>query len=76
MLMCECLLAYLMHAYQLISCSCSYGACCEADFSATRLALLNRGVVVVVAHVRGGSEMGRQWHEEPSGEKYLCKENT
>jgi len=54
----------------------SYGACCEADFSATRLALLNRGMAVVVAHVRGGSEMGRQWYEEPSGGKYLCKENT
>jgi len=54
----------------------SYGACSEADFSATRLPLLNRGIVYVVAHVRGGSEMGRQWYEEPNGAKYLCKENT
>ncbi len=54
----------------------SYGASSEADFSATRLTLLNRGIVYVVAHIRGGGEMGRQWYEEPNGAKYLCKENT
>jgi len=54
----------------------SYGACSEADFSATRLTLLNRGMVYVVAHIRGGGEMGRQWYEEPNGAKYLCKKNT
>ena len=54
----------------------SYGACMEADFAATRLTLLNRGIVFVIAHVRGGAEMGRQWYEEPSGAKYLCKKNT
>merc|ERR1719148_117526 len=54
----------------------SYGACMEASFSSTRLSLLDRGFVYVIAHVRGGSEMGRQWYEEPSGAKYLCKKNT
>jgi len=54
----------------------SYGACMEASFSSTRLTLLNRGVVYVIAHVRGGGEMGRQWYEEPNGAKYLCKKNT
>jgi len=54
----------------------SYGACCEADFSAGRLPLMNRGIVFVCAHVRGGGEIGRQWYEEPNGGKYLCKKNT
>ena len=54
----------------------SYGSCIEADFSASRLPLLNRGMVYVIAHVRGGGEMGRQWYEEPNGGKYLCKKNT
>ena len=54
----------------------SYGACIEADFRATRLPLLNRGIVYVIAHIRGGGEMGRQWYEEPNGAKYLCKKNT
>ena len=30
----------------------------------------------IIAHVRGGGEMGRQWYEEPNGAKYLCKMNT
>lgn len=54
----------------------SYGACSEADFSANRLPLLDRGVVYVMAHIRGGGEMGRQWYEEPNGGKFLCKMNT
>eukprot|EP00592_Proboscia_alata_P003484 CAMPEP_0194370542 /NCGR_PEP_ID=MMETSP0174-20130528/18846_1 /TAXON_ID=216777 /ORGANISM="Proboscia alata, Strain PI-D3" /LENGTH=876 /DNA_ID=CAMNT_0039148057 /DNA_START=23 /DNA_END=2653 /DNA_ORIENTATION=+ len=54
----------------------SYGACMEASFSVTRLPLLDRGMIYVIAHVRGGGEMGRQWYEEPNGAKYLCKQNT
>jgi len=54
----------------------SYGACMEASFRASRLALLDRGMVYAIAHVRGGGEMGRQWYEEPNGAKYLCKKNT
>lgn len=54
----------------------SYSACMEADFSSTRLPLLNRGMIYVIAHIRGGGEMGRQWYEEPNGAKYLCKKNT
>jgi len=54
----------------------SYGACMEADFVSTRLPLLERGMVYVIAHVRGGGEMGRIWYEEPNGAKYLCKKNT
>jgi len=54
----------------------SYGACMEASFRTTRRALLDRGMVYVIAHIRGGGEMGRQWYEEPNGAKYLCKKNT
>jgi oligopeptidase B len=54
----------------------SYCSCMEADFTSTRLPLLNRGMVYVIAHIRGGGEMGRQWYEEPNGAKYLCKKNT
>ncbi|KAL7520807.1 hypothetical protein ACHAWX_005510 [Stephanocyclus meneghinianus] len=48
----------------------SYGSSIEASFRATRLPLLNRGVVFAIAHVRGGGEMGRPWYEDA---KYLCK---
>ena len=54
----------------------SYGCCCEADFDSTRLPLLKRGMIYVIAHVRGGGEMGRQWYEEPNGAKFCCKKNT
>ena len=54
----------------------SYSACMEASFRTTRRTLLDRGMVYVIAHVRGGGEMGRQWYEEPKGAKYLCKKNT
>lgn len=54
----------------------SYGSTLEANFDMTRLPLLDRGFVYVLAHVRGGGEMGRNWYEEPNGGKFLCKMNT
>ena len=52
----------------------SYGACMEPDFAATRLPLLDRGMVYAIAHIRGGGEMGRGWYEDQG--KYLTKMNT
>ncbi|HEV8058536.1 MAG TPA: S9 family peptidase [Gemmataceae bacterium] len=42
----------------------SYGAGMSASFSSNRLALLDRGVVYVVAHIRGGNELGESWHDD------------
>ncbi len=41
----------------------SYGFSLPVTFSATRLSLLDRGVVMAYAHIRGGGEMGKAWHD-------------
>ncbi|MHC4108270.1 MAG: prolyl oligopeptidase family serine peptidase [Planctomycetota bacterium] len=42
----------------------SYGASMDPWFSSNNVSLLDRGFVYAIAHVRGGSEMGRHWKEE------------
>jgi oligopeptidase B len=42
----------------------SYGFPLPVSFSSNRLSLLDRGVVIALAHVRGGGEMGKGWHDE------------
>jgi len=42
----------------------AYGICKETRFSMFRLSLLDRGFIVGLPHIRGGSEMGRRWYEE------------
>ncbi|MEZ0363115.1 S9 family peptidase [Mycobacterium sp. pUA109] len=51
----------------------AYEICQDPQFSIARLSLLDRGMVFVVAHVRGGGEMGRLWYERG---KLLDKKNT
>ncbi|MDQ6925607.1 MAG: S9 family peptidase, partial [Candidatus Eremiobacteraeota bacterium] len=41
----------------------SYGVTVSDMFSAPRLVLLDRGMVYVTAHIRGGGEMGEPWRE-------------
>ena len=41
----------------------SYEVSVDPSFVPTRLSLLDRGVVVAIAHVRGGGEMGRDWYD-------------
>lgn len=51
----------------------AYEMCEDPRFSIARLSLLDRGMVFVIAHVRGGGEMGRLWYEHG---KLLLKKNT
>ena len=51
----------------------SYGATMPVAFDATRLSLLDRGVVYALAHIRGGSDLGRTWYDDG---KMLKKKNT
>jgi oligopeptidase B len=57
----------LLHAYG------SYGKGRPADFQSNRLSLLDRGMVFVIAHIRGGNEMGEAWHDDGM---LLKKKNT
>ncbi|MBN2410778.1 S9 family peptidase [candidate division KSB1 bacterium] len=57
----------LLHAYG------SYGHSEDPFFSSARLSLLDRGFIFAIAHIRGGSEMGRQWYEQG---RQLKKKNS
>lgn len=52
----------------------SYGICIDPGFDPHILPYLDRGMVYVLANIRGGGEMGRHWYEEQG--KYLTKRNT
>ena len=41
----------------------AYGIVASPAFSSNRLSLLDRGVAFAIAHVRGGGDMGKRWHD-------------
>ena len=51
----------------------SYGNSMSSGFSSTRLSLIDRDIIWVTAHVRGGMERGMKWWKEG---KLLNKKNT
>lgn len=42
----------------------AYGISTDPVFDPARLALLDRGVIYAIAHIRGGQEMGRDWYDQ------------
>jgi len=57
----------LLHGYG------AYGANLDAEFIPHRLSLLDRGFVFAVGHIRGGSDLGREWYDDG---KVLKKKNS
>jgi oligopeptidase B len=51
----------------------SYGASYDIFFNSPIFSLVDRGVVVAVAHIRGGGEMGKAWHDDG---RMMHKKNT
>jgi len=51
----------------------AYGYSLDPSFDANHFSLIDRCFVVALAHIRGGSEMGRAWYEAG---KMLNKRNT
>ncbi len=51
----------------------SYGNSMSPEFSSTRLSLIDRDIIWVTAHIRGGMERGMKWWKEG---KLLNKKNT
>jgi oligopeptidase B len=51
----------------------AYGYAYPTTFSYSRVSLLDRGVIFGIAHVRGGGELGKRWHDQG---RMLNKKNT
>ena len=51
----------------------SYGAPMDIDFDSEIFSLVDRGVVYAIAHIRGGGEMGKAWHDDG---RMMHKKNT
>ena len=51
----------------------SYGISQNVGFSSNRVSLLDRGVVMAYAHIRGGGDLGKPWHDAG---RMMNKRNT
>jgi oligopeptidase B len=51
----------------------AYGFPYPATFSSNRLSLLERGIGVALAHIRGGGDLGKRWHDAG---RMMAKKNT
>jgi oligopeptidase B len=51
----------------------SYGFPFPISFSSNRLSLLDRGFCFAIAHIRGGGDLGKPWHDDG---RMLKKRNT
>jgi oligopeptidase B len=51
----------------------SYGSSQPDGFNSNRFSLIDRGMIYAIAHIRGGGEMGKEWHEQG---RMMTKKNT
>jgi oligopeptidase B len=51
----------------------SYGIPYDIGFNSNLFSMVDRGVVAAVAHIRGGGEMGKAWHDDG---RMMNKKNT
>jgi len=51
----------------------AYGASMDPGFNSDRFSLIDRGFVYAIAHIRGGEELGKAWHDDG---KLTKKKNT
>ena len=51
----------------------SYGAPSDVEFDSNEISLLDRGVVLALAHIRGGGDLGKKWHDQG---RMMSKKNT
>lgn len=56
-------------AFTLLTGYGAYGSSFNPLFCKQRLSLLDRGFIFAIAHIRGGSEMGKRWYDEGKQEK-------
>ncbi|MDT7690542.1 MAG: oligopeptidase [Acidobacteriota bacterium] len=61
------------HRPMLLNAYGSYGIPSNVTFNSARLSLLDRGVVFATAHIRGGGDLGKEWHDAG---KMMSKKNT